>query len=30
MKCQRCSECETLHEIEVLFYENDRMVGSKT
>ena len=30
MNCQRCSECETLHEIEVLFYAKEGMVGSKT
>ena len=30
MKCQRCSESETLHKIEVLPYAMDRMVGSKT
>ena len=31
MKCQKCSECEALHEIgEVLRYAKDRMVGSKT
>ena len=30
MKCQRCSESETLHEIGVLPYAKDRMVDSKT
>ena len=30
MKCQKCSESETLHEIEVLPYAKAHLVGSKT
>ena len=30
MNCQTCSECETLHETEVLFCVKEGMVGSKT